>query len=392
MRRTDPALRGWERAHDMQDRDRSPTLKPSSMPHLPQLDGIRALAVGLVFLSHAGLGHIVPGGLGVTIFFFLSGYLITTLLRFEALNTGGVSLRNFYLRRVFRIFPPLYLTLLFCGALYALGLLKGPYDAGVVLMQATFAGNYVTMLGGDIAHALPVPLWSLAVEEHFYLLFPLVFLLAVGRISAARLALFCLIACFVVLSFRVAAVMTLADASDTYIWTHTRADSILFGCCLALWRNPLLDGEAGYRPGGWQALAALGVIGATLVVRDETFRQTLRYTVQGGALFVLFACILQPARGSACGRAARLLSAPLLTRIGLYSYTIYLVHAAMIEAMAEFTDSHLVQGIAGAALTFVYAALMHRLVERPFARLRRRLDAPGAGVPAREAPLAAPAR
>ncbi|KQT47663.1 hypothetical protein ASG52_10295 [Methylobacterium sp. Leaf456] len=374
----------------------NPTLKPNSMPHLPQLDGIRALAVGLVFLSHAELGHIVPGGLGVTIFFFLSGYLITTLLRFEALNTGGISLRKFYLRRVFRIFPPLYLTLLFVGGLYAFGWLKGPYDPVVVLMQAAFAGNYVTVLGGDIARALPLPLWSLAVEEHFYLLFPLVFLMAFGRVSAARLALYCLIACGVVLSFRVAAVMTLADASDTYIWTHTRADSILFGCCLALWRNPLLDGEAGYRPGGWQALAALGVLGATLVVRDETFRQTLRYTVQGGALFVLFACLLQPARGSACARAARLLSAPLLTRIGLYSYTIYLVHAAMIEAVAGLSDSHLVQGVVGGALTLGFAAAMHRLVERPFARLRRRLDAPGAGAPAQGAaegaPLAAPAR
>ncbi|WP_342149054.1 acyltransferase [Methylorubrum sp. SB2] len=369
-----------------------PTAKPGSMPHLPQLDGIRALAVGLVFLSHAGLGHIVPGGLGVTIFFFLSGYLITTLLRFEALNTGGVSLRNFYLRRVFRIFPPLYLTLLFAGLLYAAGLLKGPYDAGVVLMQAAFAGNYVTVLGGDIARALPLPLWSLAVEEHFYLLFPLVFLMAFGRVSAARLALYCLIACGVVLAFRIAAVMTLADASNTYIWTHTRADSILFGCCLALWRNPLLDGAAGYRPGGWQALAALGVLGATLVVRDETFRQTLRYTVQGGALFVLFACILQPARGSACAGAARWLSAPVLTRIGLYSYTIYLVHAAMIEAVAGFSDSHLVQGVVGGALTLAFAAVMHRFVERPFARLRRRLDAPGAGVPAQGTPLAAPAR
>ncbi|WP_232629373.1 acyltransferase family protein [Methylobacterium sp. Leaf118] len=354
----------------------------AAMPHLPQLDGLRALAVGLVFLSHAGLGHVVPGGLGVTIFFFLSGYLITTLLRVEALNTGGISLRHFYLRRVFRIFPPLYLTLLFAGLLYALGLLKGPYDAAVVLMQAAFAANYVGVLGGDITLGLPLPLWSLAVEEHFYLLFPLAFLFALGRVTAARLAALCLAACLAVLAFRVAAVMTLPDASDIYIWTHTRADSILFGCGLALWRNPLLDGTAAYRPGSGQAAAALAVLAATVLIRDETFRQTLRYTVQGGALFVLFAALLQPPAEGPVGWAARLLSTPPLTRIGLYSYTIYLVHAAMIEVVAGFTASHLVQGGLGLALTLAYAALMHRFVERPFGRMRRRLDAPGADAPA----------
>lgn len=349
-----------------------PNPKGGGMPYLPQLDGIRALAVGLVFLSHAGLGHIVPGGLGVTIFFFLSGYLITTLLRCEAGRTGSVSLRAFYLRRVFRIFPPLYLTLLFALGLYAVGALKGPYDPFVILTQATFLVNYVGPLGGDISLALPLPLWSLAVEEHFYLLFPLVFL--VGRASPPRLALACLAVCLVVLSLRIAAVRLLTDASDTYIWTHTRIDSILFGCCLALWRNPLLDGAKAYRPGDRQAALAFGVLCATILLRDETFRQTLRYTIQGGALFVLFAAILRPAEGSLCGRLARHLSGALLQRIGLYSYTIYLVHAAMIEAVTGFIGSDLLQIVVALGLTLAYAALMHRFVERPFARLRRRLD------------------
>lgn len=362
------------------------------MPHLPQLDGVRALAVGLVFLAHAGLGHIIPGGLGVTIFFFLSGYLITTLMRFEARRTGRISLPHFYLRRVFRIFPPLYLTLLFAALLYAVGILKGPYDPYVVLAQAVFVVNYVGLLGGDGSLALPLPLWSLAVEEHFYLLFPLVFLALVGRASPTRFAAYCLAACAVVLGFRVASVLMLADATSTYLWTHTRIDSILFGCCLALWRNPLLDGEKAYRPGGLQAALALAVLGSTLVVRDETFRQTLRYTVQGGALFVLFAAILQPAPGGMCDRATRLLSAPLLTRIGLYSYTIYLVHAVMIDSVAPYTTSPVAQGVIALALTLVYAALMHRFVERPFARMRRQLDTSDAPRPAPGIlPLALPA-
>src|SRR5690606_21527322 len=75
---------------------------------IASLDGIRGIAALIVFVAHAGLGHIVPGGFGVTIFFFLSGYLITTLLCVEFEKTGSISLKHFYLRRVYRIFPPLY--------------------------------------------------------------------------------------------------------------------------------------------------------------------------------------------------------------------------------------------------------------------------------------------
>jgi hypothetical protein len=77
--------------------------------HLPSLNGIRTVAFALVFLGHAGLNKIVPAAFGVTLFFFLSGYLITALLRLELEKTGTVSLKNFYLRRMMRILPPFYL-------------------------------------------------------------------------------------------------------------------------------------------------------------------------------------------------------------------------------------------------------------------------------------------
>jgi len=86
--------------------------------HIPSLDGIRAVSFMIVFLSHAGLERLVPGGFGVTVFFFLSGYLITTLLRMEAERTGSIDLRGFYLRRVFRIFPPFYLFLALFAVLH----------------------------------------------------------------------------------------------------------------------------------------------------------------------------------------------------------------------------------------------------------------------------------
>src|SRR3954452_12354755 len=91
------------------------------MGHVPVLDGFRALAIILVMLSHVGLGHIIPGGFGVTIFFFLSGYLITSLLRVEAGRTRSIDLRSFYLRRSVRILPPFYIT----GALTAVLTVSG---------------------------------------------------------------------------------------------------------------------------------------------------------------------------------------------------------------------------------------------------------------------------
>src|SRR4051812_20527063 len=88
--------------------------------YIPSLDGLRAISFAVVFLAHAGVPG-MPGGFGVTVFFFLSGYLITTLLRLEVERTGTVSLRRFYLRRALRILPPFYIVLAGATALASAG-------------------------------------------------------------------------------------------------------------------------------------------------------------------------------------------------------------------------------------------------------------------------------
>ena len=95
---------------------------------IPSLNGIRALAVSLVFFAHSGLERIVPGGLGVTIFFVLSGYLITTLMRIEHATTGSVSFKAFYLRRVLRLMPPLFIVVAAAALLSSLGVLEGHFS------------------------------------------------------------------------------------------------------------------------------------------------------------------------------------------------------------------------------------------------------------------------
>ena len=114
----------------------------SSKFYIPSLDGIRAVAAMLVFVSHAGWSHIIPGGFGVTIFFFLSGYLITTLLRREFEKTGSINFKNFYLRRVYRIFPPLYIILFLISILALTGIVEHQMRPWAVVSQVFYWTNY----------------------------------------------------------------------------------------------------------------------------------------------------------------------------------------------------------------------------------------------------------
>lgn len=348
-------------------------------PHLKQLDGMRAIAVLIVFLSHCELEWLIPGGFGVTIFFFLSGYLITSLMRCEASRAGRVDLRDFYVRRTLRIMPPLYLTILVYLPIVAVVWPDVVLSPTMLVAQIFFLSNYVAE-GFNL-----LPLWSLAVEEHFYLVFPLLFILVLSRMSARRAGMICAAACGAVLLIRLHAVQTLPDISKIYYYTHTRIDNILFGCVLALWRNPALD-EDGYRPPVWHFLLALAVLVACLIVRDAVFRETWRYSIQGAALLVVFAYIL-----SHRNRLTGLLASRPMELMARYSYTFYLIQSLSVGVVRE-----LVPGIPAFLLipaaflpAYTYAAAMYRFVEHPLSRWRRErgkravlvADQGGGGVP-----------
>ncbi|HEX6692994.1 MAG TPA: acyltransferase [Burkholderiales bacterium] len=354
--------------------------------HIPSLDGIRALAALLVFAGHAGLGHVLPGGFGVTVFFFLSGYLITTLLRREHQLTGGISLKNFYLRRVYRIMPPLYLVLILLTGLWLAGVIEGPVRPEAAAMQYLHLTNYyIVGWGSDVAPVVPytVPMWSLAVEEHFYLLFPLGLLLLLRTHNYARTAFVLAFVCVAILVWRCTLVFGL-DVGSNYVYhaTDTRMDSLLFGCVMGLWMNPMLDREPAVGRAGWLALCGLAaaLLLASFVYRSNEFRDTLRYTMQGVALFPLFYC------------AIRFHDAPLfawlsawpLRALGLVSYTFYLVHEAAIDIAGDhlgFPVGSLGRGLAGFALAVILSVACYVLVERRFAALRRKLH----GKPAAQA-------
>jgi len=206
---------------------------PSDNGVIPSLDGLRAISISIVLVSHAGFGSIVPGGLGVTIFFFLSGYLITTLLMNERERSGRIDIGKFYLRRVFRLFPPLLVTLVIAYSLVILGVLAGGISWAGVLAQLVYFANYYSLFfdPGNTTAAGTGILWSLAVEEHFYMFYPAVLtgLLAIG-LSKQRIVVVLAITCLGVLAWR----MHLASLPNfvterTYYSSDTRIDSILFG-------------------------------------------------------------------------------------------------------------------------------------------------------------------
>jgi peptidoglycan/LPS O-acetylase OafA/YrhL len=349
--------------------------------HIPSLDGLRAVSFFIVFGAHAGLDQIVPGGFGVTVFFFLSGYLITTLMRVEAGRTGGVSLKHFYMRRALRILPPFYIVLLSATALAQLGFLRG--DARLqpmaVASQLLHFSNYWGATHGWSGVATGTSVyWSLAVEEHFYLICPAVFL-AMGRLrlTGKQQAFAFWGACAAVLAWRCILVLVLhVNADRTYMCSDTRVDSIAFGCALAVWNNPMLDG-IGYRavrPALWRRIlffAGLGLLLVTFLARGPVFRETVRYTLQGIALGPIFATAVSWPRWS----GLRLLQLRPVRFVGTLSYSLYLVHLVALAAVEQHGGlTGIPRAVVALLVSVAIAWAIYRAVERPCARLRRRLS------------------
>ena len=341
---------------------------------IPSLNGIRAIAVTMVFFAHSGLEYIVPGGLGVTIFFVLSGYLITTLMRLEFAESGGIDYRGFYQRRIIRLMPPLLILVAVAGGLSAVSVIAGGFTPSGLMAVLFYYANYY-FIAHDF-HGVPSglgPMWSLAVEEHFYILFPplAALLMRVGRVRLSVAVLSAL--CALMMMWRTW--LVLHGVSDVYISmaTETRADPILFGCILAMLSNPRIDRVAPPRMiRDWSLLAgAMLLLLATLAYRNEFFRFTLRYSLQSLSIAVL----LYLAVARADQRPYRWLNSKPMIYIGTISYSVYLVSCVIQFAVHKYWPRLGWSGeiLASAALTLVVAESMRRWVEAPFAGWRKRL-------------------
>jgi peptidoglycan/LPS O-acetylase OafA/YrhL len=345
--------------------------------YIPSLNGLRAVSFLLVFVGHAGLGNIIPGGFGVTIFFFLSGFLITTLLRAENERNGYVNFRHFWIRRALRIFPPLYLVLIAAtivtSVFYPAGTLSVPAVAARALQLTNYWVIYEGRDGGPIGTGV---YWSLAVEEHFYVLFPFLYVFMQRlRLAPSRQAFVLWGLCALVLLWRCILVGILhTSINRTYLATDTRMDGILFGCALAVWRNPVLDRPA-LQAHWWKYVivpAAILLFLGCLLIRNPVFRETARYSIQGFALtFVFIAAIRFPEWAP-----FRILNWPPLAFLGVLSYSLYLMHLLILDGVRDLLLPEVnatVQGIAALLISVAFAWLVYLAIEKPCARLRKQL-------------------
>lgn len=352
--------------------------------HLPSLDGLRAVSFTIVFIAHVGYTG-VPGAFGVTIFFFLSGYLITSLLRVEHERWERIDLKAFYLRRAMRILPPFYLVLFVSTALALTGVLpiQGPWPHIIpeaVLAQALHVYNYWIIYRDwvGVADGTGV-MWSLAVEEHFYLLLPALFVWLTRRgCDGRRFAQVFAALCVAILIWRLVLVYGLNAAHGrTYAASDTRFDSLLTGCALAMYGNPALDAPGRLSERTWKwVLFPLGLAALllTFVYRNEVFRSTFRYSIQNLALIPVFVVAVRyPAWG-----VGPFLNLRPLAWLGTMAFPLYLVHQIVIGWAKRFQWDRLPMAILVLIVSLAISWVIHLVVERPFQRLRRRISRTGA--------------
>jgi peptidoglycan/LPS O-acetylase OafA/YrhL len=325
----------------------SPTPAPSpgiaGAAYRPDLDGLRAIAVGLVMVAH--LQWPWPMGsadIGVTAFFLLSGYLITTLLVRERERTGGIRLGAFYRRRALRLGPALLGLLAFALALGLSGALVGQWQLGIA-SSLLYVSNWVQAAGIPI-HPLGHT-WSLSIEEQFYLVWPVVLVIAWRR--ALGLAL--------VVGAVAIVVRLVASGFFEYFSTVTRIDAILLGCVVALARPR------------WPAwTAAAGVLGLMLA--------GLVYAPEQHGLAILTAMVATTAV-----IAGRLEPLGRLAPVGLRAYSLYLWNTPMTLLFAG-------AGLVAPVLTILVGEISYRLLEVPVlrrggARRRAEPEPPGRPLP-----------
>lgn len=336
-------------------------VRSRSLDYMPGLDGLRAVAVGMVFYVHAfPFGNAFPGGLGVDVFFVISGFLITLILMKEIGRSGTVDLKSFYVKRLLRLYPALILMTAVVVALYIV------YERGIPgdkLLYAGIALTYLSNIHMTLTGAMIDPLshtWSLAMEEQFYLLWPPVLLLLV-KLKMPRWAMITLVSALAVASL-VGWFLTAHDAPYNPL---TKTGGLFVGCAVAL-----IVGRTRWQHAG---LAYLAMVTAVAVLILETAGVIGRDVSMPIITLLLPLIILHVAHGQ--GPVVRVLTNPVFMHLGVVSYGIYLWHYPILYVLRSVGIAGLAGAGLGLALTLVAAEVSFRFVERPALRLKDKMRA-----------------
>jgi peptidoglycan/LPS O-acetylase OafA/YrhL len=338
------------------------------VPYLAGIDGLRALAVLAVLVYHARPSWLPGGFLGVEVFFVISGFLITRSLLEEWQRTGTISLRGFWLRRARRLLPALFLLL---AAVMTYAFLFEAEALSSLRVDVLAALGYVTNWQLILDHesyfesfqkpSMLRHLWSLAVEEQFYIVWPVI--LAAGlRFGSKRLLLIFLIVCIAASALAMAVLYNPGgDASRVYYGTDTRASGLLCGAALAFCINSRATFSRGWSIGinllGVLSLALLGAIALSL--HDD---QSALY--KGGFLLAGLATIAMLLPLTRPGPLSGLLGCAPLRWLGQRSYGIYLWHWP-VSLLTWPSEASLATVGTQLFATVALATVSYELVERP---------------------------
>ncbi|MEK8078920.1 acyltransferase family protein [Pseudomonas sp. XK-1] len=323
----------------------------SSIPYTPGLDGLRALAIVLVMLFHADMPGLPGGNVGVDLFLVLSGYLITRLLLAEIQLSGGVRLRVFYLRRLWRLMPPLLLMLaLYCVfAPYAWP--EYPFHVRDVVALLLYIGNIAAIAGSfpeKLMHG-----WSLGLEEQFYLIWPL-FMIVLWRRCQGHLGVVLLILFMLMTAWRFLYVQLGDTSGVAYYRPDMHSTGLILGAALAV---------GGLSVGRWvAALALMALVFAVFLPRSSETHLIFFIPLAELAAVLLIASVMQG--------AAQALGHPLAVHLGKLSYGLYLFHYPIMKCLLEQDMPWYGVFLFGATLSYLLAWISYHSIER-YARQRR---------------------
>ena len=364
-----------------EERTSAPMSRPQDnrLPYMPGIDALRAIAVLAVFLYHAGVGWMPGGFLGVDVFFVISGYLITSLLLSEFRRAGRVSLWKFWLRRARRLLPAV-------GVLIAVTMVVAAIVVPEQMPQ--LRGDAISSLGYFanwhfiFAHqsyfeqfqrpSLFRHLWSLSVEEQFYLFWPLVFAAGMSLFGRRRLLVGVLAGALASVALAWILFQPGTEVSRVYYGTDTHAVGLLAGVALAMVWSPL--GLRRGTPGRWAGplLDVVGVVAIAFVVLS--FLRVHDYDLalyHGGYLWLaLFTALLVAVLAHPAARLGGLLAQPPAVWLGLRSYSFYLWHWPVLVLTRPGIDVSMPKGVLvplQLAAVLALSDLSYRFVERPFA-------------------------
>jgi peptidoglycan/LPS O-acetylase OafA/YrhL len=340
-------------------------------PRLPSLDGIRALCICLVLFSHliatAGFPRLpLPWptfwatltSLGVRTFFVMSGFLITTILVRELRRTGTVSLHLFYLRRTLRIFPACYVYLLFLLVAQRAHLFN--LHAGDVVAMVTFTMNYHRDRSWYVGHV-----WSLGIEEQFYLLWPL----ALKFLDEKHLRRVCWAIIAIAPVVRVVLYRFAPSFRDGIGETYpTAADILATGSLLALWREQLSASQVYLRflASRWFWLVPLAIV----VIAGEP-PEGVRFSIGETIMNLGLALTIDRVTRFPRSRSGKVLNSSPLVALGLASYSIFMWQQPFLNRNTTSPLAHFPRSL---ALAVIVGFVSYRAVELPMIRLRRRLE------------------